>query len=63
MTLGEQLVVIRTAGKKKNPSKTMNVCLKTLFSSVKTPPLIRTEDELKQKIALLEVWSMIAFEF
>lgn len=40
-------------------SKAINVNLKTLFSSVKTPPLIRTEDELKQKIALLEVLSVI----
>lgn len=46
--------------KNKQSSKTINVRLNTLFSSLKTPPIIRTEDELKQKIALLEVWSVIA---
>lgn len=36
-------------------SETINVCLNVLFSRLKTPPIIRTEDELKEKIALLEV--------
>lgn len=69
MTSGEQLVAVRlkrcrTAGKKQKKTnkalKQINVRLNTLFSSLKTPPIIRTEDELKQKIALLEVWSVIA---
>lgn len=40
---------------KNNSSETVNVCPNVLFFRLKTPPIIRTEDELKEKIALLEV--------